>query len=535
MDGLVGRYLVGRYRLVDPIASGGMGSVWRVWDAQARRYVAAKLLRPADAVSLLRFVREQSLRVEHPHVAAPTGWAAEDDQVLLTMDLVRGGTVAHLLSDYGTLPLSYVAVLIDQLLDALAAVHAHGIVHRDVKPSNLLLEPTGRGKPMLRLADFGIAVVMDEPRFTHSQVIGSPGYVAPERMLHVDPEPRQDLYAVGVLTARLLTGQATAVDRTGELPGSVRAFVEALSSESPANRPESAEAARREWRTAVEQAGAEPIGPAGLGTIEVFERLSPLPSGFGPDGPVSGSPDPEATNVLDTAAISAAAPAPLSRTRPDDDTGPRRPARAGLGRPVVITVGVVALVLAIGIPVTLFLRDADSIQGSAQPQQPVVESSASTTMSTTTASSSSPAPVPPPGSPVTTAPPTPAAGATTSVVVRTVVPVDDSFSVSTTDKCGVVDFVDHGQGASGSAAQDSVVVHDTCADGHGVKAWVKLDGTALGSRYNGNSQAGAPVTWYPFTTLTAGQRITLSVCLVDGSSGNAPARCGERTVTLVDG
>lgn len=111
-----------------------MGSVWRAWDARRRCYVAAKLLRIADAGSVVRFVREQSLRVEHPHVVAPTSWAADDDKVLLTMDVVRGGSVAHLLGDYGPLPLPlpYVAVLVDQLLTALTAVHAHGIVHRDV-------------------------------------------------------------------------------------------------------------------------------------------------------------------------------------------------------------------------------------------------------------------------------------------------------------------------------------------------------------------------------------------------------------------
>lgn len=114
-------YLIGRYLLVDPIAEGGMGSVWRAWDAQRREYVAAKLLRPADAGSLLRFVREQSLRVGHPHVVAPNGWAAQDDQVLLTMDLVRGGSVSDLLRDHGTLPVPYAAALVDQLLQALTA------------------------------------------------------------------------------------------------------------------------------------------------------------------------------------------------------------------------------------------------------------------------------------------------------------------------------------------------------------------------------------------------------------------------------
>src|SRR6266487_1032935 len=91
-------YFVGRYALADPIAEGGTGRVWRAWDAQRREYVAAKLLRRADAGPLLRLVGGQSLRVEHPHVAAPTGWAAEDDQVLLTMDLVRGGSLADLLA-----------------------------------------------------------------------------------------------------------------------------------------------------------------------------------------------------------------------------------------------------------------------------------------------------------------------------------------------------------------------------------------------------------------------------------------------------
>jgi hypothetical protein len=117
---------------------------------------------------------------------------------------------------------------------------------------------------------------------------------------------------------------------------------------------------------------------------------------------------------------------------------------------------------------------------------------------------------------------------------KTVVPVDDSFSLSTTDGCGGADYVDHAQGTPGAASLDSVVVHDYCKDGHGVKAWVKLDGTALSDKYNGNSQDGAPVTWHPFETLSAGQRITLSVCLVDGSSGNTPAKCAEKTVTLTD-
>ena len=124
-----------------------MGSVWRAWDLRREAYVAAKVLGQHDAATLLRFVREQSLRIEHPHVVAPHGWAADDDKVVFAMDLVRGGSVATLLGDHGPLPVPYVAVLLDQLLHGLSAVHAAGIVHRDLKPANLLLDATGTGAP----------------------------------------------------------------------------------------------------------------------------------------------------------------------------------------------------------------------------------------------------------------------------------------------------------------------------------------------------------------------------------------------------
>ncbi|MCZ9339811.1 serine/threonine protein kinase, partial [Streptomyces sp. TRM76130] len=87
----MGEVFAGRYELVDPIGRGGVGAVWRAWDHRRRRYVAAKVLQQRDAHSLLRFVREQALRIDHPHVLAPASWAADDDKVLFTMDLVTGG------------------------------------------------------------------------------------------------------------------------------------------------------------------------------------------------------------------------------------------------------------------------------------------------------------------------------------------------------------------------------------------------------------------------------------------------------------
>nr|BBJ52328.1 hypothetical protein SAVMC3_49570 [Streptomyces avermitilis] len=143
----MGEVFAGRYELVDPIGRGGVGAVWRAWDHRRRRYVAAKVLQQSDAHALLRFVREQAMRIDHPHVLAPASWAADDDKVLFTMDLVAGGSLVHLIGDYGPLPPSFVCTLLDQLLSGLTAVHAEGVVHRDIKPANVLLEATGTGRP----------------------------------------------------------------------------------------------------------------------------------------------------------------------------------------------------------------------------------------------------------------------------------------------------------------------------------------------------------------------------------------------------
>lgn len=209
----MGEVFAGRYELLDPIGMGGMGSVWTVHDRADGRVKAAKILRQSDAASLLRFVREQSVRISHPHVVTPESWAGMDDRVLFTMPLVAGGSVADLVRDHGALPLPWVGVLLDQLLDALEAVHDAGVVHRDVKPANLLLEPTGPGVPHLRLTDFGIAVPLDDARLTHGPAaVGSPGYMAPEQWQGGEVGPRHDLYAVGRVGLEMVTGSRPPAD-----------------------------------------------------------------------------------------------------------------------------------------------------------------------------------------------------------------------------------------------------------------------------------------------------------------------------------
>jgi serine/threonine-protein kinase len=274
------RPLAGRYLLIDQIGAGGMGSVWRVRDLRMKQLLAAKVLGSHDSGMLLRFVREQSVRIQHPHVVAPTGWAAEDDKVIFTMDLVRGGSVATLLRDHGPLPESYVAVVLDQTLQALAAVHAAGVVHRDLKPANLLLEPTGTRRPHVRLGDFGVAALSDDVRLTRVPgAVGTEGYMAPEQARGAAPDPRQDLYGLGVAGIQMLTGlpphQQYAVPA-----GRLQPLLAALTEPDSGKRPASAAAALGLLR----RIGVPPGAPwqADPDPPEVVDRLAePRRSGTG--------------------------------------------------------------------------------------------------------------------------------------------------------------------------------------------------------------------------------------------------------------
>ena len=304
MTGMGNPPLAGRYLLIDQIGAGGMGSVWRAWDLRNQTFVAAKVLGQHDSGMLLRFVREQSVRIRHPHVVAPSGWAAEDNLVVFTMDLVKGGSIQTLLGDHGTLPESYVAVVLDQTLQALEAVHNAGVVHRDVKPANLLLEPTGTRRPHVRLGDFGVAALIDEVRLTRFPgAIGTDGYMAPEQAHGAAPEPRQDLYALGVVGVQMLTGLSPR-NQKGVPDGALKPLLESLLEVDSEKRPESASAALDTLRSigvpggAPWQQDAEPP--------EVFNQLtdvpppsyapgSQLPTGWGypsQTGPGSGGSGP---------------------------------------------------------------------------------------------------------------------------------------------------------------------------------------------------------------------------------------------------
>ncbi|MFE5791609.1 protein kinase [Streptomyces sp. NPDC056503] len=331
----MGEVFAGRYELIDPIGRGGAGAVWRAWDHRRRRYVAAKVLQQSDAHTLLRFVREQALRIDHPHVLAPASWAADDDKVLFTMDLIAGGSLAHVIGDYGPLPPRYVCGLLDQLLSGLATVHAEGVVHRDIKPANILMEATGTGRPHLRLSDFGISMRKGEPRLTETNyVVGTPGYFAPEQLLGAEPDFTADLYAVGLVALYLLHGtrpdsQALVehflAHGTPPAPASVPEplwqVLAGLLQPDPQARFRTATGARKALSAAVEML---PEPAADEDPVEILDQLGPLPAGFGPEGPVArpvqDAPPPQ-RDAPQAPPVPAAAPAPQAFQEPYQGPG----------------------------------------------------------------------------------------------------------------------------------------------------------------------------------------------------------------------
>jgi len=334
--------LAGRYVLVDILGEGGTGAVWRAWDHRDHRYLAAKVLQQFNAGSLLRFVREQSFRIDHPHVITPIGWAGEDEKVLFTMELVRGGSVASLLRRTKPLPPQWVAVLLDQLLAGLDAVHQAGLVHRDVKPANLLLEPTGKARPHVLLSDFGIAVPLDEPRITRaSQVLGTPGYLAPEQLTGADPAPRQDLYSAGVVAVELLTGTrpdpdvGVSTQRPDGAPPALWEYLRRLAASSPDERPVSCAQAREELAATGLLPPPDAVPEDPTGRVKIPDVLPPLPPGWGPHGP---APDDFVRMYAGDTSVTPDG-APDQPAPPDLPTAPRRnPEQAATpSRPVTPT------------------------------------------------------------------------------------------------------------------------------------------------------------------------------------------------------
>lgn len=214
--------LGGRYVLRDSIGRGAMGEVFRADDVVLGRAVAVKLLGTAPDGALLapRARTEMSLLASLNHHSLVTLYDAmvEPGQTpYLVMELVEGPTLAAELRNGPMLP-AHVAQLAVELASALHVVHAAGIVHRDVKPSNILLatDPVPGRRPRAKLADFGVAYLADGERFTSpGMVVGTAAYLAPEQVRGAPPAPAADIYALGLVLRECLTGERAFPDASG--------------------------------------------------------------------------------------------------------------------------------------------------------------------------------------------------------------------------------------------------------------------------------------------------------------------------------
>jgi hypothetical protein len=347
--------VAGRYRLVSELGRGGMGVVWEAYDELLHRSVAVKEVHfPAALPEADRDRLAGRTLLEARAVAAVDTPAAvrvhdiveQDGRPWIVMELVRGPTLSHLITERGGLPEAEVARVGLSLVDALEAAHAAGVLHRDVKPSNVLLAEDGR----VALTDFGIATMEgDGSDATTGVVLGSPSYVAPERIAGERPTSAADYWALGATLWTALEGRPpyegptayavlSAVSTT-DPPGcsrcspELRDLLTALMARDPKQRPSAAQV-----RAVLTDSAARPSEP---GPTAVLPATAALPEHF------------DRTTVLDARTAAAPAPPPppvRARPVPRQVTRPRSrvPALAVAAAVVTVLAGGLGLLLAQG-------------------------------------------------------------------------------------------------------------------------------------------------------------------------------------------
>jgi eukaryotic-like serine/threonine-protein kinase len=338
------RLVAGRYRLLSPLGEGGMGVVWRARDELLAREVAVKEVRAPAALGTTdeqrlyaRLEREAwaAGRISHRNVVTVYDVATEDGRPWIVMELVRGLALSDVLDAEGPLPPQRVAHIGAEILAALRAAHEAGVLHRDVKPGNVLIANDGR----VVLTDFGIATVEGTPNLTMTgELIGSPEFLAPERALGRTPGPESDLWSLGVLLYAAVEGSTpfrqdtplntlrAVVDE--ELPpprraGALAPVIAGLLRKDPAERL-SAEEAEHQLRVIGAGGGARTAPP--------------------PPGPYS--PTVSAASPTPATPPTPFVPHPVPGTATTATTGvpPERARRAAM----VLVAGVAILLLAVG-------------------------------------------------------------------------------------------------------------------------------------------------------------------------------------------
>ena len=267
-DPVVGTLVDNRYAVTSRLARGGMSTVYLAVDQRLDREVALKVLHPhlaADENFLGRLGREAkaAARLSHPHVVGVLDQGNDGTTAYLVMEYIKGHTLRDVLKDKGALPPRLALALIDPVVEGLAAAHAAGFIHRDVKPENVLIADDGR----IKVGDFGLARAVTSSTSTGA-LIGTVAYISPELVLGKPADARSDVYSVGIMLYEMLTGRqpfegevpiqvayqhvngtvGPASDLVPGLAGELDELVQWCTANDPENRPVDASALLQELR-----------------------------------------------------------------------------------------------------------------------------------------------------------------------------------------------------------------------------------------------------------------------------------------------
>jgi eukaryotic-like serine/threonine-protein kinase len=376
-----GSLLAGRYEITAPIAVGGMGEVWRARDRVLDRTVAAKVLRSeytGDPNFLARFRNEarHTAALTHPNIASVYDYGETRDEngatvAYLVMEFVEGQTLVSILHEEGRLPVDWTLHVLGQAADGLSAAHRAGVVHRDIKPGNLMVRPDG----VVKLTDFGIAQARDATPLTRTgMVVGTAQYLSPEQAQGMEVAATSDVYSLGVVAYECLAG-ARPFDGTSQIAIAL-AHINKAPPPLPADVPPVVQALIGR-ALAKDPAERFPDGGAFAEAIRAVEADGRPPGGLATGALAGGAIAAAAatTELLDLPTGGAAALAPQTGARPlpplqappDDDYDDYYPDDEPARRPRwpwIVAAVVVLLLLAGGIWFVLNKDDGGSSGGS---------------------------------------------------------------------------------------------------------------------------------------------------------------------------
>ncbi|MGV9268433.1 protein kinase domain-containing protein [Kitasatospora sp. NPDC003701] len=399
---MIGRALNGRYELVEILGVGGMATVWRGVDHVLGRQVAVKVLNGGladDPRFAERFSREaqHAAMLVHPRIVMVFDSGVDQGSPYIVMELVQGWSLAALLAQQPGLPVERAVGIAAAVCEALEVAHGAGLVHRDIKPGNIMITNDGG----VKVVDFGIARAGSSSNLTQAaMVLGTAAYLSPEQATAAELDGRTDLYAVGCVLTEMLTGAppftaetpvAIAFKHVTEqplppsarragVPAALDAAVLRLLAKNPADRPGTGAAARAELLATIPGlAFSDPTSEL-LATGAATQLLPPVPARSAP------------------AATSVMAPVPSAPFEADE------PVRESRRKPLIFgALGLVGVAGAAMLALTAF--DDAGTSAAAPPPKPARTASATPTPTPST-------PVTPPGTPTPPATPTPSATAT---------------------------------------------------------------------------------------------------------------------------